>query len=97
MTMVNLNVNDSTLWGRNPAARQSLVRELVEHIGVVVTRKQVIAFLDSTGRSYRDTAMWLFNDRRFRAARGSYTLQPLIADGSNTTDTATVPQGASLS
>lgn len=90
--MINLNLNDATLWGRNPGVRQSLVREFVENIGVVVTRKQVIAFLDSTGRS-KDDAQWLFNNRRFRAARGSYTLQPLLADG----DTATVPQGATLS
>lgn len=90
--MINLNTADSTLWGRNPAERQALVREFVEKLGVVVTRKQVLALLLSTGRTHTD-ATWLFNNRLFRSGRGAYTLQPLIADGSN----ATVSHGAQLS
>jgi hemolysin-activating ACP:hemolysin acyltransferase len=90
--MVNLNTNDASLWGRDPAHRQALVQEFVEKLGVIVTRKQVIAFLQSTGRTQAE-ATWLFNNRAFRASRGQYTLQPLIADG----DTVTVSQGASLS
>lgn len=90
--MVNLNANDASLWGRDPSQRQALVREFVEKLGVVVTRKQVIAFLQSTGRTQAE-ATWLFNNRIFRSGRGSYTLQPLLADG----DTTTVSQGASLS
>jgi len=90
--MVNLNTNDASLWGRNPQHRQALVQEFVEKLGVVVTRKQVIAYLQSTGRTQAE-ATWLFNNRIFRAARGNYTLQPLIADGNNTS----VSQGASLS
>ena len=90
--MVNLNTNDASLWGRDPAHRQALVQEFVEKLGVIVTRKQVIAFLQSTGRTQAE-ATWLFNNRIFRASRGQYTLQPLIADG----DTVTVSQGASLS
>ena len=90
--MVNLNTTDATLWGRDPGHRQALVREFVEKLGVVVTRKQVIAFLTSTGRTQAE-ATWLFNNRVFRAGRGSYTLQPLIADG----DTTSVSQGAQLS
>lgn len=92
--MVNLNVNDASLWGRDPSHRQALVLEFVEKLGVVVTRKQVIAFLNSTGRTQAE-ATWLFNNKIFRAGRGAYTLQPLIADGDNTV--ATIPQGASLS
>lgn len=92
--MINLNTADSSLWGRNPGHRQSLVREFVEKLGVIVTRKQVIAFLNSTGRTQAE-ATWLFNNRIFRSARGSYTLQPLLADGD--TSTASVPQGATLS
>lgn len=90
--MVNLNTNDGSLWGRNPSQRQALVREFVEKLGVVVTRKQVIAYLNSTGRGQAE-ATWLFNNRIFRSGRGSYTLQPLIADG----DTATAQHGAQLS
>lgn len=92
--MVNLNVNEASLWGRDPAHRQSLVREFVEKLGVVVTRKQVIDFLNSTGRTQAE-ATWLFNNKTFRAGRGAYTLQPLIADGDTTA--ASVPQSASLS
>ena len=92
MTMVNLNVNNSSLWGRNPAHRQALVQEFVEKLGVIVTRKQVVALLEGSGRS-RNEAMWLFNNRLFRATRGQYTLQPLIAND----DSITVSQGASLS
>lgn len=90
--MVNLNTTDASLWGRNPSHRQSLVLELVEKLGVVVTRKQVITYLNSTGRGQAE-ATWLFNNKIFRAGRGAYTLQPLIADG----DTASVPQSASVS
>lgn len=91
--MVNLNTNDASLWGRDPSHRQALVREFVEKLGVVVTRKQVIAFLQSTGRTQAE-ATWLFNNRLFRAARGQYTLQPLIANG----DVGSVStEGASLS
>lgn len=89
--MVNLNTNDASLWGRDPGHRQSLVREFVEKLGVVVTRKQVIAFLQSTGRTQAE-ATWLFNNRIFRAARGQYTLQPLIANGETVS-----AEGATLS
>lgn len=87
--MVNLRVTESTLWGRKPNARQALVQELIERFGVVVTRKQVMHFLTSNGRDQTEVN-WLFNNRLFRAARGQYTLQPLIADG----ETVSVPQGA---
>lgn len=90
--MVSLNTNDASLWGRNPAHRQALVSEFVDKLGVIVTRKQVIAYLQSTGRTQAE-ATWLFNNRIFRSGRGSYTLQPLIADG----DSTTVSQGAPLS
>lgn len=90
--MVNLRVTDHRLWGRNPAARQALVQELVEKFGVIVTRKQVMNFLTSQGRGQIEVN-WLFNNRLFRAARGQYTLQPLIADG----ETVTVQNGALLS
>lgn len=90
--MVSLNTNNAQLWGRDASGRQALVRELVEKLGVVVTRKQVIALLQSTGRTQAE-ATWLFNNKTFRAGRGSYTLQPLIADG----DSNPVQQGAQLS
>ena len=90
--MVNLKVTDHRLWGRNPSARQTLVQELVEKFGVIVTRKQVMHFLTSQGREQTEVN-WLFNNRMFRAARGQYTLQPLIVDG----DTVSVPNGALLS
>ena len=88
--MVSLNTSDASLWGRNPDQRQALVREFVEKLGVVVTRKQIIAFLQSTGRTQAE-ATWLFNNKVFRSGRGAYTLQPLIADSTS------VSQGASLS
>ena len=90
--MVNLNTTDGSLWGRNPTHRQALVREFVEKLGVVVTRKQVIAFLQSTGRTQAE-ATWLFNNRIFRSGRGAYTLAPLLAEENSTS----VSQGAQLS
>lgn len=89
--MVKVNAADSSLWGRKPSVRQALVVDLFENLGVVVTRKQVIAYLSSTGRS-EDDVHWLFNNRRFRVARGSYTLQPLLLEDGN--DSASVQQGA---
>lgn len=85
--MVTLNKTDASLWGRNPADRQALVTELIEKVGVIVTRKQVRAFLESTGRHYNDVT-WLFNNRRFRAARGQYTLQPALVDNSGISATS---------
>lgn len=78
--MVTLNTTQSGLWGRNPADRQALVLGLIEKHGVVVTRKQVIAFAQSMGKTNADVR-FLFNNRLFRAGRGQYTLQPLVLAG----------------
>lgn len=78
--MVTLNTSATGVWGRNAAARQALVRELVEQCGVIVNRKQVMAFIQSTNRTVNDVS-WLLNGKSFRAARGQYTLQSLIASG----------------
>lgn len=75
--MVTLNTSDASLWGRNAAARQQLVTELVDKLGVIVTRKDVLAFCESTGRTGNDVT-WLFNNKLFRAGRGQYTLQPVL-------------------
>lgn len=76
--MVALNTSDSSLWGRDAANRQKLVTELVEKFGIIVTRKGVLAFCESTGRPRNDVT-WLFNNKLFRAGRGQYTLQPVLA------------------
>ena len=78
--MVTLNTSATGVWGRNAAARQALVSELVEQCGVIVNRKQVMSFIESTGRTVNDVS-WLLNGKAFRAARGQYTLQSLIASG----------------
>lgn len=75
--MVALNTTNTSLWGRHPDVRQQLVTELIDKLGVVVTRKQVLAFVESTGRTENDVT-WLFNNRLFRVSRGQYTLQPMI-------------------
>jgi len=87
--MVMVNTNATGVWGRNAAARQQLVRELVEHSGVIVNRKQVLAFIESTGRTINDVS-WLLNGKQFRASRGQYTLQPLLAsDGASAAEPTT--------
>jgi hypothetical protein len=83
--MVTLNTSGNGLWGRDVAGRQALVTGLVEKHGVIVTRKQVLAFAASIGKSNADVR-FLFNNKMFRAGRGQYTLQPLLADDS-TVDT----------
>ena len=75
--MVSLNVSEAKLWGRFPGARQQLVTELVQQFGMVVTRKQVVSFIESTGRTLNDVT-WLLNGKAFRAARGQYSLQTLV-------------------
>jgi hypothetical protein len=75
--MVSLNVSDKKLWGRAPAARQQIVTELLQQFGTIVTRKQVISFIQSTGRTLNDVT-WLLNGKVFRASRGQYSLQPLV-------------------
>lgn len=94
--MVALNLNDATLWGRDPAARQALAVELFEKFGVIVTRKAVMAHLLSTGRD-RNCVSWLFNNKLFRAGRGQYTLQPVLLEGANvgaSTDAAVPPSSS---
>lgn len=87
--MVMVNTNATGVWGRNAAARQQLVRELVEQAGVIVNRKQVLAFIESTGRTINDVS-WLLNGKQFRASRGQYTLQPLLAgDGASAAEPTT--------
>lgn len=87
--MVMVNTNATGVWGRNAAARQQLVRELVEQAGVIVNRKQVLAFIESTGRTINDVS-WLLNGKQFRASRGQYTLQPLLAgDSASATEPTT--------
>ena len=81
MKMVALNTNVAGLWGRNPAERQALVQGIVAAHGLVVTRKQILAHAASVGKSTADVR-WLFNNKAFRAARGQYTLAPLVDDSS---------------
>lgn len=76
--MANLNTADKKLWGRNPNARQEIVVSLLTTFGVIVTRQQVLDHAQSIGREYNDVT-WLLNNRLFRAGRGQYTLQPLLA------------------
>lgn len=76
--MVALNTTTSGLWGRDVADRQALVTQLVENLGTIVTRKQVLAFVGTIGKSNADVR-WLFNNKIFRAGRGQYTLAPLLA------------------
>lgn len=83
--MVTLNVTNHKLWGRHPDRRQQLVTELVTQLGPVVTRKQVLAFCESTGRVLNDVT-WLLNNKTFRASRGQYTLQPLLAETVSASD-----------
>lgn len=83
--MVNLNVSEKKLWGRFPGTRQQLVTDLIAQFGMVVTRKQIVSFVESTGRTMNDVS-WLLNGKIFRAARGQYTLSPLVL--SNGSDVA---------
>jgi hypothetical protein len=81
--MVTLNTSGAGLWGRDVAGRQALITGLVEKHGVIVTRKQVLAFAASVGKTNADVR-FLFNNKMFRAGRGQYTLQPLLVDDSAT-------------
>lgn len=76
--MATLNTSNKKLWGRNAAVRQQIVVSLLETFGPIVTRQQVLDHVQTIGREYNDVT-WLLNNRLFRAARGQYTLQPLLA------------------
>lgn len=75
--MATLNTSNKKLWGRDAVGRQQIVLSLLETFGTVVTRKQVLDHVQTIGREYNDVT-WLLNNRLFRAARGQYTLQPLL-------------------
>lgn len=76
---MTVQVRNDVKLGRNPDARRQLVVELVTRMGPIVTRKQILSFVQETGRTHNDVT-WLLNDRQFRASRGQYTLQPLLVE-----------------
>lgn len=82
---MSVRVRSDVKLGRNADARRQLIVELVTQLGPVVTRKQVVSFVQSTGRTHNDVT-WLLNDKQFRASRGQYTLQPLLVDTTTATE-----------
>ena len=75
--MATLNTANKKLWGRDAVNRQQIVLSLLETFGTIVTRKQVLEHVQVIGKEYNDVT-WLLNNRLCRAARGQYTLQPLL-------------------
>ena len=82
---MSVKVRDDVKLGRNADARRQLIVELVTQLGPVVTRKQVVSFIQATGRTRNDVS-WLLNDRQYRASRGQYTLQPLLVETTTATE-----------
>jgi pyruvate/2-oxoglutarate dehydrogenase complex dihydrolipoamide acyltransferase (E2) component len=64
-------------------AKKALLGEIVQNVGTVVTRKQVLAFVKTKGGSIADVR-WIFNNKLVRAGRGQYDLSKLA--NSNATD-----------
>ncbi len=54
-------------------AKQALLEELKERVGVVVSRQQVLSYIKARGGSIADVR-FIFNNKVFRAGRGQYDL-----------------------
>lgn len=60
--------------------KRALVEQLVDKFGNLVTRKQVLSYVKSTGLTIQDVR-FIFNTRSLRAGRATYDLSSLV-DGS---------------
>lgn len=72
-------------------AKKALLVEIVQNLGNIVTRKQVLTFVKSKGGSVADVR-WIFNNKSARAGRGQYDLSAL--NGTATVNTETQPNVA---
>lgn len=90
-----IKLNDNAKWGRNPAERKQLVTELYTKYGIIVSRKQVMDFIESTGRTIKHVA-WLVNRTSYRCGRGEYTLKSLIIENPITVTVESVEASAAL-
>lgn len=57
--------------------KQSLVKGLNEKFGNTVSRKQVMAYVSD---NKLDKPRWLFNNKAFRAGRGTYDLSKVTGN-----------------
>jgi len=72
-------------------AKKALLAEIMQNMGNMVTRKQVLAFVKSKGGSVADVR-WIFNTKSARAGRGQYDLNALFSGASSSTgDAASTP------
>ena len=59
-------------------AKKALLAEIVQNLGNVVTRKQILGFVKGRGGSVADVR-WIFNTKNVRAGRGQYDLSTLMS------------------
>lgn len=69
-------------------AKKALLAEIVQNLGNVVTRKQVLTFVKARGGSVADVR-WIFNSKNARAGRGQYDLNALV-NGTTVANTSVV-------
>jgi len=62
--------------------KATLITALREKFGDVVTRKQVLSHVTTSGI---EIPHWLFNNKSFRAGRGSYDLSKVPVKQTNST------------
>jgi len=67
--------------------KKELAEKIVQALGPIVTRKQVLAFVKSNGGAVADVR-FIFNNKNFRAGRGQYDLSSL--NGVEATNTSVV-------
>lgn len=60
--------------------KRALVTSLQAKFGNTVTRRQVLDFVGTSGEKPR----WLFNNKAFRAGRGSYDLTKVLGTVADT-------------
>lgn len=69
--------------------KKALVQALRDKHGDIVTRKQVLAHTTANGL---EKPRWLFNNKAFRAGRGSYDLSKVSATATATATTTATAQ-----
>ena len=88
---MQIQLKNSSKWGRNPIERRKIVLELIEKYSTIVVRKQVLEFIQLTQRDINSVS-WLLNGKEYRAGRGQYSLRSFLADSIQKQDSANSAQ-----
>lgn len=86
---VTIKVNMKT---KLTASKLLLAAKLAEVLGPIVTRKEVIAYIEATGIEFSEVR-WIFNNKKLRAGRARYDLSSFFDPGDEQPEPAETEPG----